>query len=302
MKISFLVLLFLSQSGFAAPFGEQISSSGIRHSFLITGSKTAIIGEDCEIIWEINAKSRDGEVLPNGNVLVTFAKEVKEFTRDYKVVFHYNLADDNKEISTAKRLESGNTMIAEMGAKPRILEITPGGGVAVEVPVKPETSNTHMQIRMARKLANGNYLVPHLLAFSIKEYSPKGEIVRTIKTDLPELGGRPKKNWPFTAILLADGRVLANLTNGNKTVIFGKDGKVSWVFASPQCADPCGGQFLENGNIVACQYGSRGDAMPDAIEINPKKEVVWEFKVPSFRGVHEMHVLTTNGKPAGGLR
>ncbi|MDB2673622.1 hypothetical protein N9Y81_01570 [Akkermansiaceae bacterium] len=302
MKRSSLVCLCLIQSIFAAPFGEQISKFGIKHSFLITGTKTAIVDESCEIVWEVKAKSRDGEVLPNGNVLVAFAKEVKEFTRDKKVVFHYKLADGNKEISTAKRLESGNTLIAEMGAKPRILEITPEGKVAVEVPVKPETENTHMQIRMARKLPNGNYLVPHLLAFAIKEYTPGGEVVRTIKTDLPELGGRPKKNWPFTAILLEDGRVMANLTNGNKTVIFDKAGKADWVFANDQCMDPCGGQLLANGNIVACQYGSRGDAKPDAIEINPKKEVVWEFKVPKFRGVHEIHVLTTNGKPAGGWR
>lgn len=302
MKIPSLLFACLFKTVFAASFGEQISDSGIRHSFLITGTKTAIIDEKCEILWEVKAKSRDGEVLPNGNVLVTFANEVKEFTRDYNVVFHYKLAEGNKEISTAKRLENGNTMIAEMGAKPRILEITPEGKMVIEVPVMPETSNTHMQIRMARKLANGNYLVPHLLAFAIKEYSPKGEIVRTIKTDLPELGGRLKKNWPFTAILLEGGRIMANLTNGNKTVIFDKEGGVDWVFASPQCADPCGGQFLENGNIVACQYGSRGDAMPDAIEINPKKEVVWQFKAANFRGVHEIHVLTTNGKAAGGLR
>ncbi len=302
MKNLILLFVCLVQGVFSAPFGEQISNSGIRHSFLITGTKTAIIDEKCEILWEVKAKSRDGEVLPNGNVLVTFASEVKEFTRDYKVVFHYKLSDDNKEISTAKRLKNGNTMIAEMGAKPRILEIAPEGKMVVEVPVKPETSNTHMQIRMARKLANGNYLVPHLLAFAIKEYSPKGEIVRTIKTDLPELGGRAKKNWPFTAILLEDGRIMANLTNGNKTVIFDKKGGVDWLFASSQCADPCGGQFLENGNVVACQYGSSGDAMPDAIEISPKKEVVWQFKVANFRGVHEIHVLTTNGKDAGGLR
>lgn len=302
MKRSSLAFLCLVQSVFAAPFGEQISKSGIKHSFLITGTKTAIVDENCEIVWEVKAKSRDGEVLPNGNVLVAFANEVKEFTRDNKVVFHYKLADGNKEISTAKRLKGGNTLVAEMGAKPRILEITPEGKVAVEVPVKPETDNTHMQIRMARKLPNGNYLVPHLLAFAIKEYSPNGEIVRTIKTDLPELGGRPKRNWPFTAILLEDGRIMANLTNGNKTVIFDKDGKINWVFANAQCADPCGGQFLANGNVVACQYGSRGDTMPDAIEINANKEVVWEFKVPKFRGVHEIHVLTTNGKPAGGRR
>lgn len=302
MKTAICTLLFLSKALLAAPFGEQISESGITHSFLVTGTKTAIIGEDCEVIWEVKGKSRDGEVLPNGNVLVAFAHEVKEFTQEKTVVFHYPLAAENKEISTANRLANGNTLIAEMGAKPRILEVSPDGQIVVEVPVKPETENTHMQIRMARKLPNGNYLVPHLLAFAIKEYTPKGEVVRTIKTDLAELGGREKRNWPFTAILLDDGRVVANLTNGNKTVIFDKEGKVNWVFANEQCADPCGGQVLANGNIVACQYGSRSDAMPDAIEISPDKKVVWQFKVPKFGGVHEIHVLTTNGQPAGGWR
>ena len=302
MKLLLSGFLAISPLLAAAPFGEQISESGIKHSFLITGTKTAIIGEDCEVIWEVKAKSRDGEVLPNGNVLVAFAKEVKEFTKDKKVVFHYKLAAENKEISTATRLKNGNTLIAEMGSMPRILEVAPGGKIVVDVPVKPETDNTHMQIRMARKLPNGNYLVPHLLAFAIKEYTPKGEIVRTIKTDLPELGGREKKNWPFTAILLEDERIMANLTNGNKTVIFDKDGKVNWVFANDQCADPCGGQFLANGNVVACQYGSKSDAMPDAMEIGPDKKVVWQFKAPKYRGFHEVHVLTTNGKPAGGRR
>lgn len=286
----------------AAPFGEQVSETGIRHSFLMTGTKTAIVGEDGAIVWEIPAKSRDGEVLANGNVLIAFAGEVKEFTREKEVVFQYRLAPENKEIATAKRLANGRTLIAEMGAKPRLLEISSDGKVMVEVPVKPETGNTHMQIRMARKLSSGHYLVPHLLAFAIKEYTPEGKVVRTIRTDLPELGGRAKKNWPFTAIVMEDGRILANLTNGNKTVIFAKDGTVDWVFADDRCADPCGGQVLANGNVVACQYGSRGDGMPDALEINREGEVVWEFKAPGFRGLHEIHVLTTHGKAAGGRR
>ena len=60
--------------------------------------------------------------------------------------------------------------------------------MAVAVPLKPETKNGHMQTRMARKLTNGNYIVPHLLAFAVKEYKPDGTVVRTIRTDLEELG------------------------------------------------------------------------------------------------------------------
>ena len=164
---------------FSAPFGKQISESGIKHSFLITGTKTAIISEESEIIWEVPQRSRDGEVLPNGNVLVAFGKEVKEFTRDKKVVFHYKLAKGNKEIGTVKRLPNGNTLITELGGKPRLMEVSSDGKIAVEVALKPDTDNAHMQTRMARKLPNGNYLAPHLLAFAIKEYTPDGKVVRT---------------------------------------------------------------------------------------------------------------------------
>lgn len=297
--------LFLSVLGvgavFSAPFGQQISESGIRHSFLITGTKTAIVSEDSEIIWEVPQRSRDGEVLPNGNVLVAFGKEVREFTRDKKVVFHYKLSKENSEVGTAKRLANGNTLITELGGKPRLLEVSSDGKLVVDCPLKPDTDNAHMQTRMARKLPNGNYLAPHLLAFAIKEYTPDGKVVRVIKTDLEELGGRKERNWPFTAIMLDDGKIMANLTNGNKTVVFDQGGKVVWKATNKEVAgrfaDPCGGQALANGNFVICSYGQKADDKPKVFEVTKDHKVVWEFKAPKFKGVHEIHVLTTNGKP-----
>ena len=306
MKSTLLLVACLPSVLTATPFGEQISESGIRHSFLLTGNKTVIVGEDGAISWEVDGRSRDGEVLPNGNVLVAFAKEVKEFTRDKEVVFHHALSADNKEIGTVQRLENGHTLITELGAKPRLLEVAEDGKVVVEVPLQPETDNTHMQTRMARKLPSGNYLAPHLLAFAVKEYTPTGEVVRTIPTDLPELGGREGKNWPFTAILLEDEQVLVNLTNGNKTVIFDAEGKPVWTVTNDEVggrfADPCGGSVLANGNVVICSYGQKDPAKPDIFEITPDKEVVWEFKAPKFKGAHEIHVLTTNGKAVASRR
>lgn len=57
---------------------------------------------------------------------------------------------------------------------------------------------------MARKLDNGNYLVPHLLAFHVKEYSPDGKVVRSLRTDLPELGGREARRNVFCRLNLVD--------------------------------------------------------------------------------------------------
>ena len=162
-----------------------------------------------------------------------------------------------------------------------------------------------MQTRMARKLANGNYLVPHLLAFKVKEYLPDGAVVKVFKTDLEELGGREAKNWPFTAIRLENGNTLVNLTNGNKTVEFDRDGKVVWKVSNKDVdgrfADPCGGQRLANGNTIICSYGQKDPKKVKLFEVTPDKTVVWEFFHPKVRA-HQVHVLTTNGEAEGFLK
>ena len=255
--------------GHEGPVGEQRSESGIRHSFLVTGSITAIVGEDNTIQWRVPGRSRDGFVLAKGNVLVSIANEAREYTRAGEVVFRYRLDPVNKELGTVVRLDSGNTMVVERGPRPRILEITARGTIEVDVPLQPDTDNAHMQTRMARKLPNGDYLVPHLLGFAVKQYDRSGKVKRVIRTDLAELGGRKAENWPFTAIQLNSGNVLVNLTHGNKTVEFDRVGKVAWRVDNRDVAgrfsDPCGGQRLPNGNTVICSYGQRNPAKPRAV-------------------------------------
>ncbi len=285
--------------------GVPKSDSGIKHSFLIAGSRTILVGEDGKVKWQTKGKARDGYVLGNGNILLSIGNSAKEVSTDGEVVWSYTLAKENKELGTAIRLKDRNTLVVERGVKPRLLEITKDGEVVVEVALKPETDKAHMQTRMARKLPNGNYIVPHLLAFKVKEYKPDGTVVREIKTDLKELGGRGKRNWPFTAIRLENGNTLVNLTNGNKTVEFDAKGKVSWKVTNDDVAgrfaDPCGGQRLASGNTIICSYGQKNPQMPKLFEISPDKKVVWEFFHPSAR-VHEVHVISTNGKAEGTMK
>tara|TARA_R110002096_G_scaffold163992_4_gene331642 strand:+ start:2599 stop:3576 length:978 start_codon:yes stop_codon:yes gene_type:complete len=290
-----------------AVFGKQISESGIRHSFLICGKPTVIVSEENEIVWRTEGAARDGFVLENGNVLVSIGGKnvAKEITRDGEVVWSYQLSKANKELGSVARLPNGNTLVVERGTKPQLVEVTPEGTIAVAVPLQPETANGHMQTRMARKLPNGNYLVPHLLAFAVKEYAPDGTVVKIFKTDLEELGGREAENWPFTAIRLDNGNTLVNLTHGNKTVEFDADGKVAWrvdnADVGGRFADPCGGQRLANGNTVICSYGQRKPDMAKLFEVNRDKKVVWEYLNPAVKA-HEVHVLTTNGEPEGALK
>lgn len=275
----------------------------ILHSYLVMGAKTAIIDENGDAIWEHAGGSRDGFVLPNGNVLLAYSDRVEEVTRDKQVVFSYKRSNLNGEIGTTQRLYNGNTLVTELGNRPRLLEVSPKGDIVLEIPLQPETDNTHMQTRMARQLRSGNYLVPHLLAFAIKEYSPEGIIVGTLRTDLDELGGRPVENWPFTAIRLDNGNTVASLTHGNKVVEFDQRGVVVWKVTNEDVKglfkDPCGSQRLANGNTVIGSHGAnKGISM---IEVTPDKKTVWSSEHPLAAGVHHFQILTTNGKAEPGM-
>ena len=287
--------------GIGEIYGEQRSygEDQIRHSFLITGPSTAIIGEDCKVLWTIPGRSRDGVVLPNANVLVSVGNQAQEHHPEKGVVWSYRLDSVNKELGTVFRLDNGNTLVVERGVKPRLLEIDKDGKIAVEVPLQPETDNAHLQTRMARKLPNGNYLVPHLLAFKVKEYTPEGKIVKVFKTDLEELGGRKAETWPFTAIRLENGNTLVTLTHGNQVVEFDQDGSVAWRASNQEVgnrlADPCGAQRLPNGHTVICSYAQKNPKMPKLFEIKPDLNTVWEYYHPKARA-HEVHIITTNGR------
>ncbi len=276
-------------------------AESVRHEFLLVGPTfTGIIDEQGNEAWDTGRRGgRDGFVLENGNVLVAWNNEVRELTRDNEEVFRYAKSADNRELGTVQRLDNGNTLITELGTRPQLLEVDSNGKVVVRVPLLPETDNAHMQTRMARKLPSGNYLVPHLLAFAVKEYKPDGEVVSVIKTDLDELGGRAAETWPFTAIRLKGGATLVTLTHGNQVVEFDVKGKIAWHLSNDDLpgeplADPCGAQRLPNGNTVIASYAAKRDAIK-AFEVTPEKEIVWSYAGP--HRVHELQILTTNGTP-----
>jgi len=284
-------------------FATADEKETIRHSYLVMGAKTAIIGEDGAVSWEYAGGSRDGFVLPNGNILVAYIDRVEEVTREKQIVFSYARHKANREIGTTQRLYNGNTLVTELGARPRLLEINPNGETITDVPLQPETDNAHMQTRMARQLRNGNFLVPHLLAFAIKEYSPEGKVVKVLKTDLNDLGGRPAENWPFTAIRLDNGNTVASLTHGNKVVEFDQRGDVVWKVTNDDVhglfKDPCGSQRLANGNTVVGSHGANSGI--SMVEVTFDKKIVWTSENAMAAGVHHFQILTTNGKTEPGM-
>jgi hypothetical protein len=250
-------------------------------------------------------------MLANGHILLALSKSetrphgaVVEVAPDPsgkggKAVFEF--AGTQSEVNTARRLADGNTMLVEAGDRPRILVVDAKGAIVGETPIKTQVTNHHMESRMTRRLADGNYLVPQLLDKVVREYTPKGEIVREFRT--PD---EPKDAWPFTAIRLADGNTLVTCTHGNMVVEFDAKGAIVWKvtnadFERPLLNDPCGAQRLPNGNTVICSYAV-GDGGTKLVEVTREKKVVWTFVEESGPGVHavgihEVEILATNGVP-----
>ena len=279
-------------------------SGSVKHSFLATGGETRIVDGDGKVVWRYPGSTRDGYVLPSGNVLLAVSKgkeypggAVVEVKRDLTKVFEFK--GTQSEVNTAQALPNGNIMLTEAGAKPRILEVDREGKIVVEVALRCQNTNHHMESRMARKLANGNYLVPQLLDKVVREYTPKGEVVWEFKTP-----AEPKDSWPFTAIRLANGNTLVNCTHGNLVVEVDAAGKIVWQLSNADLPgkllnDPCGAQRLPNGNTVICSYAI-GANRTKLLEVTPDKKVVWTFTEEKGPGIHEVQVLDTDGKPVEG--
>src|SRR5687768_2625419 len=95
---SLFVLLLLvtrvSSTAADAPTGTQESDSGITHGFLAFGAETYLVGSAGKVTWTYPANSRDGWLLPNGNVLLALSKGkdfpgggAVEVTREGKVLW-----------------------------------------------------------------------------------------------------------------------------------------------------------------------------------------------------------------------
>ena len=283
----------------------QESETKITHSFLALGGETYIMDASGKVTWSYPKNTRDGFVLPSGNILLAVSKDKEhpggyaiELTRDGQIVFQYK--GMQSEVNTVQAVGNGRYMLTEAGDKPRIVEVDLEGKVLSETPITAQTKNHHLQTRMSRKLPNGNYLVPQLLDKVVREYAPDGKIVWEAKT--PE---EPKEAWPFTAIRLPNGNTLTTCTHGLLVVEFDPAGTIVWQISntdlpSPLLKDPCGAQRLPNGNTVITSYGQSGAGQVKMLEVTPEKKVVWTYRDDKKHGIHEFQILDTNGKPLDG--
>jgi len=268
----------------------------VKHGFLATGGETFIVDESGKETWKFPMSTRDGWVLDNGNVLLALSKSkdypggaVAEVNRAGKILFTFK--GTQSEVNTVQPLGDGKVMLTEAGAKPRLLEVDAGGKILIEVPLDAQTKDHHLQTRMARKLANGNYLVPQLLDRVVREYDSKGKVVWEAKTP----------NMPFTAIRLPDGNTLIGCTHGNFTIEVDAKGKEVWRVSNDDLpgkplSDCCGVQRLDNGNTVLTSYNAGANKVK-LTEVTREKKIVWQYTDDRKVGIHHFQILDEKGRP-----
>ena len=161
IRLALLLLASLTLGAAEQPAGR---------SFLMLGGLTQIVDASGKATWQYPAATRDGYVLPSGNLLLTLSKNkaypggaVVEVTRDQKVVWEYK--GTQSEVNTGVLLENGNVLLTEAGNYPRLLEVARDGSIKIEIPLRCQVTNHHMQSRMARKLPNGTCKLIRCLAF-----------------------------------------------------------------------------------------------------------------------------------------
>ena len=269
------------------------------HSFLMLGGVTQIVDASGKVTWKYPAATRDGEMLSNGNLLLTLSKNkahpggaVVEVTRDLRVIWEYK--GTQTEVNTAVLLANGNIMLTEAGDKPRLLEVSRDGAIKVEIPLGCQTTNHHMQSRMARKLPNGHYLVPQ--EKTVREYDTQGKVVWERQSPESTLDNRT-----FCCLRNASGHTLISLTVGNHIIEVDAEGRIVWELRDGDLPDvrinrTTALAWLANGNIIFSNYAARSP-QPKLVEITRDKQVVWTYADGTNQGVHEFQLLDEAGKP-----
>lgn len=282
------------------PIAEQRSEAGIRYSVLATGAETFLLSPEGKTLWTYPLGTRDGWMLPNGNLLLDITRcdqypngAILEVDREGKTRFEFR--GSGSEVDCVQPLRGGHILLTESGPKPRLLEIDRTGKIVVEFPLKCQTSDFHMQTRMARKLANGHYLVPHLIDRVVREYDAHGNVVWEVATP----------NWPFTAVRLDNGNTLINCTRGDTCIEVDRAGKIVWQVTNADLPggpihDACGVQRLANGDTVIESYGAGDPNALKLFEVTRDKRIVWSLRTFRPHGLHGFQLLDAQQRPLRG--
>ena len=259
--------------------------------------RVMILSPAGEVLWQYPTKlTHDVWMLANGNVLFADGETVTEVTPQKQVVFEYR-AKEQKGGGTyaCQRLANGDTLVGE-NSTGRVLEINRTGQVVFALQTAPYEAGQHHNLRMARKLPSGNYLVCHSGARQVKEYTAKGEVVWQVQVP----GG-----VAFAAVRTSRGTTL--VSSLEQVTEYDAAGKIVWQFSVKEAGGTplrnlTGIHLLSDGALVAGCYRAYDQGQGcGLVEISHDKKIVWSYANPQGDGtMMPVELLTPEGRALPG--
>lgn len=273
----------------------ELPGNGLaQHDFLYAGEafdRRIYIVRHGKIVWIYDDPAGKGEIsdavmLSSGNILFAHQYGVTEITQDKKVVWNFD-APAGHEIHTAVPIGKDRVLFIENGSPTALLKVvnivTGATERETKLAVKQPVTGVHGQFRHARLTERGTLFVAHMDLNKVIEYDGSGNELWSFPAESP---------WGVTP--LPNGNVLITDKVGVREVT--RRGDSVWTLVPSDvpeyhfaAGDAQQAWRLPNGNTLlnkwANQWGrdgrknsEAGREFVQAIEVTPKKEVVWALK------------------------
>lgn len=142
--------------------------------------------------WECNSVA----ATPEGNILFSYSKGAKLITPDHQEIWNIP-APEGCEMQTARLLPDGRYLLAWCGTPASILEVDTEGRILSQTDFDTGIEQSHAQFRQVNKNDRGNYLVPLFATSEIREITPAGQTVKSVKVEGNPFSVAPLKNGNY---------------------------------------------------------------------------------------------------------
>jgi outer membrane protein assembly factor BamB len=280
--LSGLAALSFTVATLGAADGDKVTIIGKGHRFFAADydkHTMLIVGADGKVEWShhMDGGSHDAWMLPNGHILWTPSGD-KVFDLDPKTdkqVLVYDAKTNGNEHADVQvhgitPLPDGGVVVFESGPK-RILEIGSDGKIQKQIALTME-GDPHHNMRNARKLANGHYLLCLSHDKKISEVDGDGK----------EVWSYPTETECYSAVRLENGNTLIGGGFSHKVLEVDKAGTVVWSISETELPGISLGyvaqvQRLPNGDTIIDNCHAK-EANPQLIEVDKDKKVVWSYR------------------------
>ena len=245
-------------------------------------NKIAIIDKETRnIVWEYPLEKgwecNSVAATKKGEILFSYSKGAKMITREGKELWNI-AAPKGCEMQTARILPNGRILLAWCGHPSTILEVNKKGKILSKTEFETGIKSPHAQFRQVNKNKKGNYLVPLFGTSEVREITPDGQLVKSVK-----LSGTP-----FSITILKNSNYL--VACGDAHCFVELDFNSGKVIRQVNANDIEGVQLffvaqlypLQKGGLYLCNWQghdpkAKQGKHPQLIELNAVGKVSWQL-------------------------